>query len=379
MLYFDNNACLPMTDKILSEYCVGAKIGNISNDSFNAEKGKLVKSELDARLKFYYPGMSIVYTSGGSESNSTVINMFKGEHIVCCMAEHSSIIASLDGCKVTWVRPQTTGHILPGDLLSATQSDTKLIILQSVNSETGAIQDLMGLINNNRERIHIHCDNVQGYMKRTDMKNIVVRCNQLKQPLTLSFSFHKIGGPIGFGALMSNVDIVPLISGKQNNGLRGGTYNVGAMKATIQAIKDYNYPKVVELRNYFDELIAKKYIVMNFADVERMTKDGAKLNSPGYIVLFSCSGCLPHTIFFAIGVSGLVLCNRDIKTELGKKGIVIGYGSACNSESLDEKGSMRSANIPGQYFGGFLRISLSPYNTKSEIKELVNALGNLLN
>lgn len=378
MLYFDNNACLPMTDKILSEYCDGAKIGNISNDSFNAERGKMIKSELDARLKFFYPGMSIVYTSGGSESNSTVINMFKDEHIVCCMAEHSSIIASLEGCKVTWVRPQTTGHVAIGDLLGATNPNTKLIILQSINSETGAIQDLVNLIDNNRSKIHIHCDNVQGFMK-INMKNIVVKCNQVKQPLTLSFSFHKIGGPIGFGALMSNTKIDPLICGKQNNGLRGGTYNVGAMKATIQAMKDYDYSKVIELRKYFDEMISKKYLVIGFSDVEKMTKDGAKLNSPGYVVLFSCNGCLPHTIFFTIGVSGMILCNRDIRDRLADKGIVIGYGSACNSESMDERGSMRSANIPEKYFGGFLRVSLSPYNTKSEVKELVNALGNLLN
>ena len=378
MLYFDNNACLPMTDKILSEYCDGAKIGNISNDSFNAERGKMVKTELDVRLKFFYPGMNIVYTSGGSESNSTVINMFKDEHIVCSMSEHSSIIASLDGYRVTWIRPQPTGHVLVGDLLSATQSDTKLIILQSINSETGAIQDLMGLVNNNKNRIHIHCDNVQGYMKRTDMKNIVTRCNQLRQPLTLSFSFHKIGGPIGFGALLSNTQLKPLICGKQNNNLRGGTYNIGAMKATIKAIKDYDYIKVVELRKYFDELISKKYMVVNYSDVEKMSKNGARLNSPGYIVLFSCERCLPHTIFFAICVDVMVLCNRDIKNELAKKNIVIGYGSACNSESMDEKGSMRSSNIPAKYFGGFLRISLSPYNTKSEIKDLVNALGNLI-
>jgi cysteine desulfurase len=367
-----------MTDRILAEYCSGAKIGNISNDSFNAAKGKLVKTELDARLKFFHPGMQIIYTSGGSESNSTVINMFKSDHIVCSMSEHSSIIASLSGCNVTWVRPQPTGHVKIDDLLGATNSKTKLIILQSVNSETGALQDLMNLVAHNRDKIHIHCDNVQGYMKRLDMKNIVTYCNRVGQPLTLSFSFHKIGAPIGFGALLTNVSVVPLIGGKQNNSLRGGTYNVAAMKATIQAIKDYDYSKIIELRKYFDELISKRYIVMNYMDIKRMTEEGASLSSSGYIVLFSCDGCLPHTIFFAIGVNNMILCNRDIKNELAKKNIVIGYGSACNSESMDEKGSMRSADIPKKYFGGFLRVSLSCYNTKSEVKDLVNALGNLI-
>jgi cysteine sulfinate desulfinase/cysteine desulfurase-like protein len=117
---------------------------------------------------------------------------------------------------------------------------------------------------------------------------------------------------------------------------------------------------------------------MNYSDVKRMTDGGAKLSSSGYIVLFSCGDCLPHTIFFAIGVNDMILCNRDIKNALATKKIVVGYGSACNSESVDEKGSMRSADIPKKYFGGFIRISLSPYNTKGEIKDLVNALGNLI-
>lgn len=377
MLYFDNNACVPMTKKILSEYCSGAALGNISNDS--SHEGRSIKMQLDSLLNFLYPLGTIIYTSGGSESNSTVINMFKDGHIVCPMSEHSSVIGSLQGCDVSWVKPKATGHINIGELLGVTKSNTKLIILQSINSETGAIQDLKGLIANNRQKIHIHCDNVQGFIKRHDMKEIIMQCKQVGQPISIAVSFHKIGAPIGFGALFTNTRITPLIGGKQNSGLRGGTYNIGAMKATIQAIKDYNYGKIVQLRQLFDTLIVKHFIVINYSDLQRMIDDGAKLSSTGYIVMFSCNGCLPHTIFFSVGVNDLIFCNKLVKQHLENDGIVIGYGSACNSESASVLGSMRSANIPEELKNGFVRVSLSCYNTPDEIKKLVKSLAGLLN
>ena len=378
MLYFDNNACVPMTKSILSQYSIGATLGNISNGSKYAKKGQQQKDILDRLLKLMYPGMNVIYTSGGSESNSTVINMFKDDHIVCPLSEHASIIKSLDNCNVSWVEPQPSGHISPGELLGKVQPNTKLIILQSVNSETGAVQDLAGLAANNRGKIHIHCDDVQGFKKRSDMRQFVYNCNKIKQPLTISLSFHKIGAPIGFGALLTNIDITPLIGGKQNGGLRGGTYNIGAIMATIQSIQDYNYSKTIKLRETFDNEIKKHFLVLNYSQIESMTKDGAKITSKGHIIMFTCPQCLPHTIFFAVGKDDMIACNQIIKDGLSEKNIIVATGSACNTTDVENAGSMRSANIPEKYKNGFVRVSLSCYNTVDEIKKLVNELANLV-
>ena len=109
-----------------------------------------------------------------------------------------------------------------------------------------------------------------------------------------------------------------------------------------------------------------------------MIFDGAKLSSSGYIVLFSCEGCLPHTIFICVGRDNVIICNKFIKSELDKTGIIIGYGSACNSESINDMGSMRSSNIQDALKNGFIRISLSPYNTQNDIKKLVRSLKELI-
>jgi cysteine sulfinate desulfinase/cysteine desulfurase-like protein len=62
---------------------------------------------------------------------------------------------------------------------------------------------------------------------------------------------------------------------------------------------------------------------------------------------------------------------RDI---LSKNNIVVGVGSACNSEVKETMGSMRSADIPEEIKNGFIRISLSCYNTVDEVKKLVKVL-----
>lgn len=376
MIYFDNNANVPMRDEILNAYKIGISYGNISNHSKGAEVGMFMKNELTRYLKSSFPGMNVYYTSGGSESNSTIISNFKNSHIVCSSVEHWSIIAALEGHEVSWLKPRPTGHINPDGLLGLTNNRTGLIIMQSVNSETGAKQDLMKLIVNNSSRIPIHCDHVQGFMKTDSMIGISKYCERVKQPISFAISFHKIGAPIGFGAIITNMNFSPLVHGKQNDGKRGGTYNAPAICATLKAINMYNYNKIYELREVFDREIKKHFIVINYADLMNALQSGAKINSSGYIVMFSCQGCLPHTIFFAICErNNTILCGSVVREMLAKKDIVIGIGSACN-DVKETMGSMRSSEIPEELKNGFIRISLSCYNTQSEIKKLVKALSN---
>jgi cysteine desulfurase len=378
MVYFDNNACVPMTDAILQQYAIGAKLGNISNESSAANRGQFCMEQLTRNLHSMFPNTKIVYTSGGTESNSTILSHYGTGHYICPMSEHWSLIAKVKDADVTWIRPHPSGHVSIAEMLAAVKPSTKLIILQSVNSETGAVQNLMSLATGNSRQIPIHCDHVQGFMKLPEITSFVNYCNRTRQLLSLSISFHKIGAPLGFGALITNYDFHPLIAGSQNGGFRGGTYNISAMYASVQAMKDYSYDKVRGLRATFDSEIAKHFVVINYPMLAGMVDSGAKLSSSGYLVLFGCDKCLPHTIFMAIGHDNEIMCNKIVRDALSRKNITVGYGSACNTGKVDPLGSMRSANIPEALKNGFIRISISCYNTTSEIKKLTNALSTLL-
>ena len=370
-MYFDNNANIPMTSNILSAYGQGAKLGNISNESKNAKIGQKCRMELVNYLKNLFPGFEVVLNSGGSESNSTIIRNFEHNHMICGTTEHSSITEIVKDLNVSWVYPKFTGHIPIAEIAKNINGNTKLIFLQSINSETGAIQNLPELVNLLPSGMALHIDHVQGFLKHK-----LQIANRKDLHISISVSFHKIGAPIGFGALITNYKYMPLIGGTQNGGMRGGTYNAPAILATIRAIKDYNYAKIIKLRAHFDQLINNHFVVKSISDFLALLEKG-QING-SYIVIFSCNGCLPHTIFMSIGKNNIIYCNKVIKSFLQEKNITIGYGSACSNEKkkdFDDIGSMASCkDIPRELKNGFIRISLSCYNKKNEINYLVNAL-----
>lgn len=380
-MYFDNNAGIPMTDAILKEYCIGAKLGNIMNGGKDSIIGQIQMNNLNNILSTMFaevlskpgqPRFQPVYTSGGSEGNSTILANYIDKHIICSTVEHYSIIDVVKHMNVSWVKPTTTGHVPIKDILAEVRPNTGLVILQSINSETGAIQHLDELFAKLPKYVAVHIDHVQGFMKYP--KPLPGDRN-----MSVVVSFHKIAGPVGFGALMANYKFKPLIGGTQNGGMRGGTYNIAGVYSTIKAINMYDYQKVMELRSYFDSCLAKYFTVVDYDDFVSMLKRGQTIQSK-YIVNISCKGCLPHTIFMCMGRGSVIYCNMLIKTNLAERGITIGTGSACNSAKIegDDLGSMKSSNIPDEIKKGFLRISLSCYNTNREISKLVSNLSNIV-
>jgi cysteine desulfurase len=384
-MYFDNNSNVPMTDAIMAAYRIGSKLGNISNGSPYAEIGQSRMNYLTDTLKDRFAADFVIYTSGGSESNSMALDFFveNGFRIISSTAEHSSIIEKIKNCgNVAWIAPEFTGHTPVAQILGAVGAGPTCVVFQSINSETGAIQNIGKLISSNLPRsAHIHMDHVQGFMKADDQARKLFASGR---PASLAISFHKIGAPIGFGALLVNKagmqNIRPIISGTQNGGMRGGTYNIAAIYATLRAMDDYDYSKIAKLRGEFDAQLAKEFLIIPYHEFAKMASESPGRQIGGdYIVVFSCNGCLPHTIFMCVGKDNKILCNQIVKNYLGQNGLIIGSGSACNSGKTDELGSMRSAKIPLAFKNGFLRISLSCYNTVGEVKKLAKFLGKLRN
>ena len=109
----------------------------------------------------------------------------------------------------------------------------RLVALIAVNNETGAIQPLrpaLQLVRDHAHRrgrhVHFHTDAVQAL------------CRGLEVPLTdtdsAAVSAHKLGGPVGVGALWlrGEVPFEPLSrGGGQEDGRRAGTENVAGITA----------------------------------------------------------------------------------------------------------------------------------------------------
>ena len=227
---------------------------------------------------------TVVFTSGATEANNTVIAAVSHQNgpIVSASTEHPCILQPLRrlaarGRAVTVVSPNTEGVITADVVVSAVTPDTALVSIMAANNETGVINPIAEIADRVRTiapRALIHTDAAQLLGKR------VVSMKELGVDL-MTISAHKIGALSGTGALCirDGIQIEPLLlGGSQESKLRGGTENVlgiavfGAVCDMVAADLTARYEVMKEVRDTFESLIARELpdVVINGARVPRL-------------------------------------------------------------------------------------------------------------
>lgn len=176
----------------------------------------------------------IVFTSGGTEANNSVLRSAVAEcqTLITSEVEHASILEvarSLAGLKLILVGVSSNGLLDP-DALAAAASSTVgpvCVSVQWANSETGVVQpmrDICAAVRNSRPDAFIHSDVAQAIGRvPIDMESASLD--------VVTFSGHKIHGPQGTGAIALQAPedrrLHPFIlGGGQERGRRSGTQNV---------------------------------------------------------------------------------------------------------------------------------------------------------
>jgi cysteine desulfurase len=241
-VYLDHNATTPVAREVARamERALEQAFGNPSSlhTEGRAARGLVEEArERVAALLACAPG-EVVFTSGGTEGNNTVIKgVFldaqrrRGAsrcHLITSRIEHDSVLGAAAqvealGGRVTTLAARADGRVDPGDLESAIDDDTILISLMHGNNETGAIAPIAELARIARARgVLFHTDAVQTFGK------ISTRVAELGCDF-LTLSAHKINGPKGAGAiyLRGGATFFPLLAGgDQERSLRTGTEGV---------------------------------------------------------------------------------------------------------------------------------------------------------
>lgn len=197
---------------------------------------------------------TLVFTSGGTESNNQIFKGFlknsikRCPHIITTQIEHPSILEVVkelgsQGCEVTYVAPDENGIISAEKIAEEIRENTKIVSVMAVNNETGAINpiaDIVKKVKGKNADIIVHSDCVQA------MGNIKISVDKWGVD-AISLSAHKICGPKGVGALWirDKVRVLPIIlGGHQQKNLRSGTENVpdivGFAKAAEITEKNFN-------------------------------------------------------------------------------------------------------------------------------------------
>jgi cysteine desulfurase len=375
-VYFDN-AATTRVDKRVMDVMLPYFTQQFGNANSAHQLGRASKVAIEdareeiAKLIGAEPS-EIIFTSGGTESDNAIIKgavaATRKKEIITSPIEHHAVIhpaesLKLQGVNVTYLQPDNTGTIQPGQVAGAISGDTAVVSLMHVNNETGTINPIKEIAELCRERkVVFHSDTVQSVGK------IPVHVKDLGLD-ALSISAHKIYGPKGVGVLYvkNGTPWIPwLQGGSQERRRRGGTSNVAGIVGLAEALKyaihemDENYRHFTKLRKALIEKLDAHF------------GNQYQINGPE-------TGGAPNILNIgfitddAKGLDGeMLLLNLDID------GICVSNGSACTSGAMEPSHVLQGIGVPEAIARSSIRISLGKQNNIQEIDFFIEKLGKIL-
>lgn len=274
----------------------------------------------------------IIFTSGASESNNTVIRTFEGCQIEASPLEHHSILEA--------------ARVYGGE------KSPKLYSYMLFNNETGEFLNLPKKFKDE----YLHSDLTQVLGK------IPINVKELGLDYA-TFSAHKIGGPVGVGALYvrDGVPFKPLIiGGLQEKGRRGGTYNTVGIAGFKKALE------CIENRGDF-EIYDTKVRELRDALAERILKEvpGSSLNTD-----ISKGKSLPNIL----NASFKAAEGESIQLYLDAEGIIVSTGSACAAGDIKPSHVLMAKTGDAEVAHSSIRFSFGPDNTMKDVEKVMTVL-----
>lgn len=361
-IYLDYNATTPLSPEV-KEYYI-AQLENFANGSSLHEDGRAVaktieKARQQVAALVNVSASEIIFTSGGSESNNTVMNTMvalsqkKGNNLIVttaiehpCVLEASKRLQEQFGLEVIYLPVDKDGIILQDEYQAALKKKPLLVSIMTANNEIGTVQDIKTLCQMaHKAGALFHTDAVQAAGKiPVDLADWEVDY--------ATFSSHKIYGPKGIGALFvkKGCPIEPLIrGGHQEHGFRAGTYNGPAIAAYGLAAEKAKQ-ELAEYQKHTDAL-------------RKSLKEGLLASIPGIRINGHPTNVLPNTLNVSFpGAEG-----EAILLHLDLMGVSASTGSACASASLDPSHVLMATGVGPELAHGSIRFSFGKYNTQEDV------------
>jgi cysteine desulfurase NifS/selenium donor protein len=367
-IYLDYNATTPIDPLVAAEMMpfLNQYFGNPSSAHSFGARTKLAVETARAQVAKAIGAQpdEILFTSGGSEANNTVILGVsrslrdRGRHIITTAIEHPAVLEPCqalerEGFRVTVLPVDDLGRVAPSVLERAIETDTILITVMHANNEVGTIQPIEEIAAIARDhQILIHTDAAQTVGK------IPVDVGQLGVDF-LSVAGHKLYAPAGVGALYvrSGRPLPRLIYGAAHeSGRRAGTENVleivGLGKACELAAGriDSTQSHCAILRDRLWEGLSNS--------IESCRRNGDVEN------------CLPNTLSISFrGVDASTLL-AEISDQ-----IAASAGAACHADEIDVSLVLEAMEIPLEWAMGTIRLSVGAPTTTEEIDTAVEIVG----
>ncbi len=412
MIYLDHAATSPMPPAVRSVYLDAlALVGNPSSIHSAGQGARAMVDEARVRIAatLGVDAIEVTFTGGGTEAvNLAVKGMFwarnpaassaggagtvgasggagpagsaggagtassrvRRARILVPRAEHHATLDAVEwlvqheGAELVWLEVDELGALRLDTLAEALGdgSDVALLTMLAANNEVGTLQPVaQAAALAAAVGVPVHVDAIAAYGQ--------VRCDPLPHGVSaVSISAHKIGGPVGVGALVlrRSAEVVPLLHGGSQQRGRSGTMDA-AGAAAFAAAAELAYAELetraAHKRALRDRLAAgirqsvPQAVLSGMLGHHENAADLDALTLPGTVHL---------TVPGAEGDSLLML--------LDAAGIAVSTGSACQAGVPEPSHVLLAMGLSEADARGALRVTLGPATTVGEIDALLAAL-----
>ncbi|HEX7747090.1 MAG TPA: cysteine desulfurase family protein [Micromonosporaceae bacterium] len=255
MAYLDHAATTPMLDEALAAYVATAReVGNASSLHAAGRCARRRVEESRERVAAVLGGRpsEVIFTGGGTESdNLAAKGIFWARRaadpsrarVVASAVEHHAVLDAVtwlerhEGASVTWLPVDGAGRVSPAVLdaeLAARAGEITLVSVMWANNEVGTLQPVADLAAVAAARgVPFHTDAIQAVGQ-------VPVDFAASGAAALTVTGHKLGGPVGVGALLLARDVAatPLLhGGGQERDVRSGTLDAAGIVAFAVAVE----------------------------------------------------------------------------------------------------------------------------------------------
>ena len=374
MIYLDNSATTQIDKEVVESMLpwLYEEYGNPSSIYSLGRKARVsienARTEI-AHALHAHPA-EIIFTSGGTESNNTVLKSCIHEsQLVKALAissiEHHAIIhpaesLSKQGIPVKYIHVNQDG-LIPTDELKNYQLDNTLISIMHANNETGCIQSIKAIKDLLPSSALLHSDAVQSLGK------IPVFVDELGIDF-LTISAHKIHGPKGIGALFIKKGIdfkAHQQGGGQERNRRAGTESPALIVGFQTAVRI----AINQLEKNAEHMYSLKQFLIN--NIISLIPD-IHINGP-----MDSKTSLPSIVNISFpnrpNIDGESLLQMmDIQD------IAVSNGSACVSGSQQPSHVLSAMGRSQKEAKAAIRFSFSKYTTETEILKAIHTLKDIL-
>ena len=369
MVYLDYNATVPLvpTARAAMQPFLDGEYGNPSSIHSAGRRARASVDDSRDRIASLLGVRSneIIFTGGGTEScNLGVIGLARahaprGRHLITSAIEHHAVLHAFEylkhfeGFEVCVLPVDRSGRVSPDALSRAIRPETTLVSVMHANNETGTIQPVAELAAICQERgVLFHTDAVQTFGK------IAVRPHEMGAS-ALSIAAHKVGGPLGVGALYIGAGIAisrTSHGGAQENTRRPGTENVAGI-AGFAAAAEFTASHAASAS---PRLAAQRDAL--WRAISTSCSNAVRNGSP------------EHALANTLNVSFSGADGEALLIGLDLEGVCVSSGSACMVGSVQPSHVLLAMGVAPQAALAAVRFSLGHSTTDSDIAQAGSAI-----